>query len=108
LQRWVARTPYQQSGYRGGFTEARLAPDIFAISFAVNSFTSPERVSDFALLRAAELTLNNGYNRFTLLNVARRFQHFGSQIFSGWSLPPRSGPGSCDGSVTEGGGGASP
>jgi hypothetical protein len=69
-------TPYQQSGYRGGFTETRLAPDIFAISFAGNSFTSPERVSDFALLRAAELTLNNGYNRFTLLNVARRTLDF--------------------------------
>lgn len=69
-------TPYQQSGYRGGFIETRLAPDIFAISSAGNSFTSPERVSDFALLRAAELTLNNGYNRFTLLNVAKRTLSF--------------------------------
>jgi hypothetical protein len=69
-------TPYQQSGHRGGFTETRLAPDIFAISLAGNSFTSPERVSDFALLRAVEFTLNNGYNRFTLLNVARRTLDF--------------------------------
>lgn len=69
-------TPYQQSGYRGGFTETRLAPDIFAISFAGNSFTSPERVSDFALLRTAELTLNKGDNRFTLLNAARRTLDF--------------------------------
>jgi hypothetical protein len=52
------------------------APDIFAISFAGNSFTSPERVSDFALLRAAELTLNKGDNRFTLLNAARRTLDF--------------------------------
>jgi hypothetical protein len=33
-------------------------------------------VSDFALLRAAELTLNKGYNRFTLLNVAKRTLSF--------------------------------
>jgi hypothetical protein len=68
-------TPSQQSGYRSGFTETRLAQDIFAISFAGNSFTSPEQVSDFALLRAEELTLN-GYNRFTLLNVAKRTLSF--------------------------------
>jgi len=76
LQRWVARHRISSRATEAGFTETRLAPDIFAISFAGNSFTSPERVSDFALLRAAELTLNKGDNRFTLLNVARRTLDF--------------------------------
>jgi len=82
-------TPYQQSGYRGGFTETRLAPDIFAISFAGNSFTSPERVSDFA---SAPRSGINAQQKGTTVSPCSTspdghwifcFQHFGSQIFSG-------------------------
>lgn len=63
--------PYQKSTWwkgRVGFTDTRLAPDVFRVSFTGNESTSPERVQDFALLRGAELCLHNG---FAYLSIER-------------------------------------
>lgn len=61
-------TPYQQVGttVAGGFSSERIASNRFAVSFAGNGFTNPRRASDFALLRAAELTLEYNFRFFTL------------------------------------------
>jgi hypothetical protein len=61
-------TPYQSKGYRGGFSETQLTPDVFRVSFRGNGYTSGERAEDFAMLRAAELSLTNGYNYFALID----------------------------------------
>ncbi len=63
-------TGYQSSGFTGGFKDTQLAPDIFRVSFFGNSFTSSDRVQDFALLRAAELTLANNAQYFTVIASA--------------------------------------
>ena len=52
-------TAYQSNSLTGGYTDTQLAPDVFRVSFSGNAFTSNDRVQDFALLRAAELTLAN-------------------------------------------------
>lgn len=39
---------------------------MFRVNFRANGHSSPERAQDFALLRAAELTLQNGYSFFTI------------------------------------------
>ncbi len=71
---WIAltlvgcSTPYQSNGFRGGFTETQLAPDVFRVTFRGNAYTSGERAQDFALLRAAELTLRSGHTFFAIVN----------------------------------------
>jgi hypothetical protein len=61
-------TSYQRVGATGGFTDMRLAPDVFRITFHGNGYTSRERAQDFALLRASELVLENGFTHFALLD----------------------------------------
>lgn len=61
-------TPYQSSGFAGGFEETRLAPDVFRVSFAGNAYTRTQRAQDLAMLRAAELTLHHRFTHFALLN----------------------------------------
>jgi hypothetical protein len=57
-------TQYQSQGFSGGFSETQLSENIWRVSFQGNGFTSGERASDFALLRAAELSLKSGYKFF--------------------------------------------
>jgi hypothetical protein len=59
-------TPYQQTGFSGGFTETRLQENAFSVSFRGNGYTSRERSTDFALLRCAELTMEHGFRFFVI------------------------------------------
>lgn len=61
-------TGYQGKGFTGGFNDTQLAPDVFRVSFSGNAFTSNDRVQDFALLRAAEITLANNFKYFAVIN----------------------------------------
>lgn len=61
-------TSYQPSGAMGGFSDVQLAPDLFKIRFGGNAYTSPERAQDFAMLRAAEITLQNGCGYFAIVD----------------------------------------
>jgi hypothetical protein len=61
-------TSYQQKGFTGGYSETQLAPDVFRVNFEGNGYTSSERAQDFALLRAAELSLERGFKYFALLD----------------------------------------
>ncbi|MGE3298181.1 MAG: hypothetical protein AB7I68_12650 [Porticoccaceae bacterium] len=63
-------TGYQSTGFTGGFKDTQLAPDVFRVSFSGNAFTSSDRVQDFALLRAAELTLANNAQYFAVISSA--------------------------------------
>jgi hypothetical protein len=62
-------TPYgpaQASGY--GFREQRIENNRFTVSFAGNSATAAEAVGDAALRRAADLTLQEGYEWFEVVS----------------------------------------
>jgi len=59
-------TPYQRAGLTGGFAETQLQENIFTVYFRGNGYTSRERCSDFALLRCAELTLDQGFEYFAV------------------------------------------
>lgn len=67
-------TSYQSKGFTGGFSETRLSEDTYRINFAGNAKTDSERAADFALLRAAELTRQNGYQYFVILAASDRVQ----------------------------------
>lgn len=65
-------TPYQPLGARGtgasgGFSEQRIEQNRFRVSFSGNQFTSRQRVENYLLYRAAELTVQSGYDGFTIV-----------------------------------------
>jgi hypothetical protein len=71
----MTATPYQPIGARGtsasgGFSEVRLAPNRYRVTFAGNSMTSRERVETYLLFRAAELTRERGFDGFTIVDRA--------------------------------------
>ena len=68
---WGCATGYQSSGFAGGYSDTQLAPDVFRITFQGNGYTSADRVQDFALLHAADVTLNYGYAYFGVINQAQ-------------------------------------
>ncbi|MEW5951950.1 MAG: hypothetical protein AB1637_08720 [Elusimicrobiota bacterium] len=53
-------------GLSHGFTDSHLQGDTFLISFSGNGFTGMGRVKDYALLRCAEVAMNNGYVFFII------------------------------------------
>ena len=61
-------TGYKPAGFGGGYSEIRLNEDTYTISVAGNGYTSQDRARNIALLRASDLTLQAGYDRFALLD----------------------------------------
>jgi hypothetical protein len=67
-------TPYQpvKNGY--GYAEQRLEADRYRVSFHGNSRTSYDAVADYVLFRAAEITLDNGYDHFVMIDRSTQGQ----------------------------------
>jgi len=68
-------TPYQPATFtaRGpvnGFSEAPIAQNRWRVTFSGNTVTAREQVEDALLLRAAELTLQQGFDHFIAVNRA--------------------------------------
>ena len=64
----VTATPYQPlRGSGGGFTEQRIEANRYRVAFVGNDYTSRQRVENYLLFRAAELTVANGYDGFTIV-----------------------------------------
>ena len=63
-------TPYQPASANDtrGYSEQKLEDTRYRISFKGNSLTERETVENYMLYRAAELTLQSGYDTFTVAN----------------------------------------
>jgi hypothetical protein len=61
-------TPYQSSGWRGGYSDKKLSSDIYQVSFNGNGFTGETTAHNYMLKRAAEIALINGYSHFIVLD----------------------------------------
>ena len=61
-------TSYQPKSYTGGYTDTKLDDDKYRVTFSGNQHTSADRVERYALLRAAEITLDYGYSHFVTVN----------------------------------------
>jgi hypothetical protein len=59
-------TKYQDMGWTGGFEENEVSPGTWRLSFSGNGFTSQETVQTYWLYRAAEFTLQKGYDGFSV------------------------------------------
>jgi hypothetical protein len=72
LSACVSPTPYQPnvrgSATSGGYSETRIEPNRWRVDFAGNSMTSRETVEGYLLFRAAELTLQNGDDWFSIVD----------------------------------------
>jgi len=61
--------PYQKkSTWSVGYAETQLDENIFRVSFEGNEFYDEDRTADFTLLRCAELTLENDYKYFAVID----------------------------------------
>ena len=57
-----AYAPYSYwGGNDSGYSDTRLAENRWTVLYRGNQLTDPEKVTDFTLLRAAELTVTNGF-----------------------------------------------
>lgn len=67
-------TPYQPrvrgAQVSGGYSEQRIEENRYRVTFVGNSLTSRERVENYLLYRAAELTRQAGYDSFTIVTRA--------------------------------------
>lgn len=65
-------TPYGSSAGNalGGFSEAQLGENMFQVSFKGNAYSKPDTVANYTLLRSAELTLQNGFSHFIVVDKA--------------------------------------
>lgn len=60
-------TGYHSKTGSGGYSQTQLDQNVFKVSFSGNTMSDMERVVDFALLRAAELTIENGFEYFAVI-----------------------------------------
>lgn len=65
----ATQTAYGPAPERGGYgySETKLGDDRYRVTFTGNSMTPRETVQDYALLRAAELTLESDFDWFRLV-----------------------------------------
>jgi hypothetical protein len=61
-------TPYQPAVDGYGYSEQRLEDNRYRVIFAGNDFTNADTVQNYLLYRAAELTLNDGYDYFRVVD----------------------------------------
>jgi hypothetical protein len=59
-------TPYQPLRSGEGYSEQRLETNRYRVAFAGSPSTSRQTIETYLLYRAAELTLDNGYDYFVL------------------------------------------
>ncbi len=62
-------TAYQKQGATGGYSSTQLDTNVFQVTFKGNGYTAKDRASDFALLRSAEITLENGFEYFVIVEA---------------------------------------
>ena len=89
-------TPYQPAaGYDRGYSEQKIENDRYRISFKGNSMTERDTVENYLLFRAAELTLQSGYESFTIVerdtDKDSRLRSTGYSRFSYMYFSPRWG-----------------
>ncbi|WP_162798009.1 CC0125/CC1285 family lipoprotein [Sulfitobacter sp. JL08] len=61
-------TPYQETGLAGGVEATMIAPGTAQISVKTNAYTNRSTAYQFALLKAAETTLQQGYGHFQIVS----------------------------------------
>jgi len=61
-------TPYKPFSFGEGYTDMALSKDTYVVSFKGNGITNEMTVNKYLLRRCAELTVNNGYKYFAIID----------------------------------------
>ena len=69
---------HRGSLHETGYTDLQLAKNLYQVRFRGAMLTPYAQVADFALLRSAELTLENGYHYFLLVRSSDQTQPYGT------------------------------
>ena len=77
-------TPYQPVKNGVGYAEQRLESNRYKVTFSGNSSTTRQTVENYLLYRAAEVTLQNGYDYFVQADSNTDAQTSYSQTYSGF------------------------
>ncbi len=81
-------TSYGPKGFLGaGFSERKLGPDLWLVTFDASAFTPTERVQSYLLLRCAELTVEQG-NAYFVVMAQGRPRRIGPTVPSLIDQPP--------------------
>ena len=89
----ATETPYRPATgpgfYRTGFSERQVEANRFLVNFAGNTVTDRDTVERYLLFRAAELTLQNGFDYFVTVDrqtdrQARTYSTPGAGFGPGW------------------------
>ena len=64
----VSPTPYQVEADNGGYSEQRIEDDRYSVKFVGNRATPRDVVEEYALYRAAEVTIKHGYDYFKVVS----------------------------------------
>ena len=95
LSACATATPYQPNlpgqAVSGGYSEQRVEANRFRVNFSGNSLTSRETVEGYLLFRAAELTVQEGYDWFAVVDrnteADRRTYVERDPLYSPWYGP---------------------
>lgn len=82
----TAPTTFQPAGPHGGvgFSEMRIEPGRYRVTFQGGAGAPPSQVQDYALLRAADLAVSQGYDWFRVTErVTRQNGYSGSSLSVG-------------------------
>ncbi|OYX29502.1 MAG: hypothetical protein B7Y99_13055 [Caulobacterales bacterium 32-69-10] len=85
-------TPYQPlqrgTNVSGGYTERQIEANRWQVSFSGNSLTNRRTVESYLLFRAAELTQQNGYDWFSVVdrNTDRDTRVYADPYFNSWGM----------------------
>ena len=86
---WACATPYKQARKEtsNGYFDTKMQEGMYQVLFNGNDNTSARKANDYALLRAAEVCLENGYKSFEILRKNEEFTEkevdTGVRIFGG-------------------------
>ena len=67
-------TTYGPYGKLGGYKETKIQDDVFKVGFYGNAYISSNQAENFALLRSAEFTIENGYRYFVIVDRGTEIQ----------------------------------
>jgi hypothetical protein len=88
-------TPYRPAADGYGYSEQQIEENRYRVTFAGNDLTSAEAVQNYLLYRAAEVTLDHGYDYFTMadrdLDRSTTYWGSGPTTYLGTGFGRRSG-----------------
>ena len=76
----IGPTLYQPLGVGGGYSDIFTGPNTAQIQFMGNRYTHSLAVKNYALIRAAELTLAGGFDYFLVENERDYIEHYRTPV----------------------------